>query len=49
MALQVREKERECVRVLPSLVVHAVGYERAASAHNIVYAQMRLAGSTVFA
>ena len=49
MALQVREKERECVRVLPSLVAHAIGYETIAGAHNIVHAQMRLASFTVFA
>ena len=49
MALQVREKERECIHVLPSLVVHAIGYGMAASAHNTVYVQMHLAGSTVFA
>ena len=49
MALQVREKERKCIRVLPNLVAHAIGYEMAASAHNTIYAQTRLAGSTVFA
>jgi len=27
MALQVREKEREYVCVLPSLIAHAIGYE----------------------
>ena len=48
MALQVREKERKCIRVLRSLVAHAIGYEMVASAHNTVYAHMRLAGSTVF-
>ena len=37
-ALQVREKERVCIRVLPSLVAHAFRYEMAASAHNAVYA-----------
>ena len=47
MALQVREKERKYIRVLPSLVTHAIGYGMAASAHNTIYAQMRLAGSTV--
>ena len=49
MVLQVREKEKECIRVLPSLVAHAIRYGMAASVHNIVYAQTRLAGSTVFA
>ena len=49
MALQVREKERKCIRVLPSLVAHAIGYGMAASADNTVYAQTRLAGSTMFA
>ena len=49
MALQVREKERKCIRVLPSLVTHAIGYGMATSAHNTVYAQTCLAGSTVFA
>ena len=48
MALQVREKERECVRVLPSLVAHAIGYETIVGAHNIVHAQTHLAGFTVF-
>ena len=48
MALQVREKERKCIRVLPGLVAHAIRYGMATSAHNIVYAQTRLAGSTVF-
>ena len=44
-----RERERECIHVLPSLVAHAVGYEMVASAHNTVYAKTRLADSTVFA
>jgi len=44
-----RERERECIRVLPSLVAHAIGYEMVVSVHNIVYAQTRLAGSTMFA
>ena len=48
MALQVREKEREYVRVLPSLVAHAIGYETIIGAHNNVHAQMRLAGFTMF-
>ena len=48
MALQVREKERECVRMLPCLVAHAIGYETIVGAHNTVHAQMRLAGFTVF-
>ena len=43
------EKERECISVLPSLVAHAVGYETVVNAHNIVYVQMHVAGSTVFA
>ena len=49
MALQVREKERECVRVLPSLVAHAIGYEMIVGVHNIVHAQTRLASFTMFA
>ena len=48
MTLQVREKERGCVRVLASLVAHAIGYETIVGAHNIVHAQTRLAGFTVF-
>ena len=43
------EKEREYIRVLPSLVAHAVGYEMVVGAHNTVYVQMHVAGSTVFA
>ena len=43
------EKERECIRVLPSLIAHAVGYETVIGAHNIVYIQMHMTGSTVFA
>ena len=35
--------------MLPSLVAHAVGCEMVISAHNIVYVQTHLAGSTVFA
>ena len=35
--------------MLPSLVSHAVGYETVVGAHNIVYVQMHVAGSTVFA
>ena len=31
-------KERECVRVLPSLVAHAIGYEMIIGAHNTVHA-----------
>ena len=42
------EKERECIHVLPSLVAHAVGYETVIDAHNIVYVQTHMAGSTVF-
>ena len=42
------EKARECIRVLPSLVAHVVGYETVIDAHNIVYVQMHVAGSTVF-
>ena len=49
MALQVREKERECMRVLPSLVAHAVGYGTVIGAHNTVYVQMHVADSTAFA
>ena len=36
--LQVREKERKCIHVLPSLIAHAIVYEMVASAHNTVYA-----------
>ena len=43
------EKEKECICVLPSLVAHAVGYETIIGAHNTVYVQMHVAGSTVFA
>ena len=43
------KKERECIRVLPSLVAHAVGYETVVDVHNIVYVQMHVAGSIVFA
>ena len=49
MALQVREKERVCIHVLPSLVAHAVRYETVIGAHNTVYVHTHLAGSTVFA
>ena len=49
MALQVREKEKKCIRVLPSLVAHAVGYEMIVDAHNTIYVQTHLAGSTMFA
>ena len=42
------EKERECIRVLPSLVAHAVGYETVVGAHNTIDVQMHVAGSTVF-
>ena len=49
MALQVREKERVCIRVLPSLVAHTIGYGMTIGAHNIVYVQTHLAGSTMFA
>ena len=47
MTLQVKEKERECIHVLPSLVAHAVGYEMAVSAHNTVYALTCLKGCKV--
>ena len=43
------QRERECIRVLPSLVAHAVGYTMVVGAHNIVCAQMHVAGSIVFA
>ena len=36
MALQVREKERKCIHVLPSFVAHAIGYGMATSVHNTV-------------
>ena len=38
-----------CVRVLPSLVAHAVGYETVVGAHNTIYVQMHVVGSTMFA
>ena len=40
MALQVREKEREnvCIRPLPSLVTHAIGYRMAAVTGHTIYA-----------
>jgi len=44
MALQVREKERECIWVLPSLVAHAIGYGMAAVAHHTVYVAIAMAG-----
>ena len=34
-----REKERECVRVLPSLVAHAIGYETIVGDDNTVHAR----------
>ena len=43
------EKERECIRLLPSLVAYAVGYETVVDAHNTIYVQMHVAGSTMFA
>ena len=43
------QRKRERIRVLPNLVAHAVGYEMVVGAHNIVYVQMHLAGSTMFA
>jgi len=58
MALQVREKERECMRALPSLVAHVIGYGMAVVAGHTVYvaivyltvhALLYLAGCTVFA
>ena len=49
MALQVRKRENVCIYVLPSLVAHADGYETIIGAHNTVYVQTHLAGSTVFA
>ena len=42
-------EERECVRVLSSLVAHAIGYETVVGAHNTVDIQMHLVGFTVFA
>ena len=38
-----------CIRVLPSLVAHTIGYGMAVGAHNTVYVQTHLAGSTMFA
>ena len=37
MALQEREIERVCVRMLLSLVAHAVGYKTVGGTHNTVY------------
>ena len=34
--------------MLSSLVVHAIGYETVIGAHNTVYVQMHVVGSTVF-
>ena len=48
MALQVRKRERECIRVLPSLVAHTIGYGMVVGAHNTIYVQTHLAGSTMF-
>ena len=42
------ENERECIHLLPSLAAHAVGYEMVIGAHNTVYVQMHVAGSTMF-
>ena len=41
MALQVRKREIERVRVQPSLVAHAIGYETVVGAHNTVYVRRR--------
>ena len=58
MTLQVREKERECIRALLSLVAYAIGYGMAAVARHTIYAAIThltvhallyLAGCTVFA
>ena len=35
--------------MLPSPIAHAVGYETVVGAHNTIYVQMHVAGSTVFA
>ena len=43
------QRKRECIRVLPSLVAHAIGYETIVGARNTVHAQMHVAGFTVFA
>ena len=48
MVLQVREKEKECIRVLHNLVAHTIGYGMAIGAHNIVYVQTHLVGSIMF-
>ena len=37
MALQVREGERQCARILLSLVANVVGYKMVVGAHNTVY------------
>ena len=44
-----RERESVCIRVLPSLVAHTIGYGMAVGAHNTIYVQTHLAGSTMFA
>ena len=43
------QRKREWIRVLPSLVAHAVGYGTVIGAHNTVLCQTHVAGSTVFA
>ena len=37
-----------CIRVLPSLVANAIGYETVIAVHNIVYVQMHVVGYIVF-
>ena len=49
MALQVRERKRECVYVCYLvLLLTRIGYEMIVGAHNTVHAQMCLVGFTVF-
>ena len=42
------ERERERVRMLLSLVAHAVGYKMMAGAHNTVDAKRHVGSPTVF-
>ena len=35
--------------MLPNLIAHAVGYETVVGAHNTIYVQMHVAGSTMLA
>ena len=41
-------RERECVRMLLSLVAHAVGCKMIIGAHNIIECQMHVEGRVIF-